>query len=184
MDVTWTFVNSQIWSAVEVNTAIVCSSLASLRPLFNLILYGSVDRPIASASVKSTKTRERSPQSRKSSQNSGSFFEQHCSIKHSIKSLPSKVANRISHSWPVSNPRKSRETRPSEVGVRRGSFTQLAGMSGVDTPATVSRQVSVRKASWKTQNEIMMSVLKGFEGINVHTEINVDEQTQKSKESV
>ncbi|KAI4092141.1 MAG: hypothetical protein LQ344_003624 [Seirophora lacunosa] len=47
-DVTWNFVNVQIWTGVEIHVGIVCAPIAclpSLRPLLNLVLFGSVDRP-------------------------------------------------------------------------------------------------------------------------------------------
>ncbi|KAL8627300.1 hypothetical protein Q9189_006992 [Teloschistes chrysophthalmus] len=59
-DITWNFVNVQIWTGVESHVAIICGKdapslqyrvvnvqsacLPSLRPLLNLILFGSVDR--------------------------------------------------------------------------------------------------------------------------------------------
>ncbi|KAL8956591.1 MAG: hypothetical protein Q9193_005923 [Seirophora villosa] len=48
-DVTWNFVNVQIWTGVEIHVGIVCAPVAclpSLRPLLNLALFGSIDRPL------------------------------------------------------------------------------------------------------------------------------------------
>ncbi|KAL8654747.1 MAG: hypothetical protein Q9226_003311 [Calogaya cf. arnoldii] len=44
-DITWNFVNVQIWTGVESHVGIICACLPSLRPLLNLVLYGSIDRP-------------------------------------------------------------------------------------------------------------------------------------------
>lgn len=43
-DITWNFVNTQVWTGVESHVGIICACLPSLRPLLNLILFGSIDR--------------------------------------------------------------------------------------------------------------------------------------------
>ncbi|KAL8821621.1 MAG: hypothetical protein Q9223_000364 [Gallowayella weberi] len=43
-DITWNFVNVQIWTGVESHVGIICACLPSLRPLLNLVLFGSIDR--------------------------------------------------------------------------------------------------------------------------------------------
>ncbi|KAL8872930.1 MAG: hypothetical protein Q9174_001533 [Haloplaca sp. 1 TL-2023] len=43
-DITWNFVNVQIWTGVEAHVGIICACLPSLRPLLNLVLFGSIDR--------------------------------------------------------------------------------------------------------------------------------------------
>ncbi|KAL9064995.1 MAG: hypothetical protein Q9157_007634 [Trypethelium eluteriae] len=190
LDVTWTFVNTQIWSAVEINTGIICSSLASLRPLLNLILYGSVDRP-DSGSSRSPKARTESttplqkPRSRprKSSQNSGSFFEQHRSILGSVRSWSSRSKDRIrmASAWPAHYLRMRNDVSGPEVRVGSRTFTMITRVDHNAPPANVSRQVSVRKASLRTQEEIKKSVQKAYDGISVWTEIDVDGESDKSK---
>ncbi|KAL8743054.1 MAG: hypothetical protein Q9190_004555 [Brigantiaea leucoxantha] len=43
-DITWHFVNDQIWSGLESHVGIICACLPSLRPLLNLALFGSINR--------------------------------------------------------------------------------------------------------------------------------------------
>jgi len=40
-DVTWNFVNGQVWSGLELHIGIICACLASLRPLLTYLLTGS-----------------------------------------------------------------------------------------------------------------------------------------------
>ncbi|KAL8942327.1 MAG: hypothetical protein Q9211_001444 [Gyalolechia sp. 1 TL-2023] len=49
-DITWNYVDNQIWTAVESHVGIICACLPSLRPLLNVFLFGSVDRTRGSRS--------------------------------------------------------------------------------------------------------------------------------------
>ncbi|CAJ2502527.1 Uu.00g099210.m01.CDS01 [Anthostomella pinea] len=42
-DITWNFVDTQMWTSLEGNVATVCACLPSLKPILNLLVYGSVE---------------------------------------------------------------------------------------------------------------------------------------------
>ncbi|KAI9691900.1 MAG: hypothetical protein M1822_007973 [Bathelium mastoideum] len=184
IDVTWTFVSVQVWSAVEVNVAIICASLASLRPLLNLIVYGSVDRPSTGTEQPTNESRESILKTHRPKQNSGSFFEQRQSFGGSIKSWSSRTKDRFSGFLPARYIHGIKKPPTSEVIVRGVKFTTMPAAEPIPMPARVSRQVSVRKASLKTQEDIKASVQRGFKGISVYTEIDIDGPSHKTMDLV
>jgi hypothetical protein len=46
-DVTWVFIDPQIWTCVELNIAVVCACLPQLRPLLLLLTTGSATGTVA-----------------------------------------------------------------------------------------------------------------------------------------
>jgi len=53
-DVTWVFVDPQIWTCVELNIAVVCACLPQLRPLLLLITTGSAAGTAAGSAAKAS----------------------------------------------------------------------------------------------------------------------------------
>ncbi|MCJ1311312.1 hypothetical protein MMC25_004983 [Agyrium rufum] len=70
-DLTWNFVDTQIWTCIETNVGIICGCLPSLRPLLTLITTGSA-KPNTRPSIVSSK---RSGWSRQQSEQSGSSIQ-------------------------------------------------------------------------------------------------------------
>lgn len=55
-NVTWVFIDPQIWTCVELNIAVVCGCLPQLRPLLLLITTGSPSGTVASSARGTTDT--------------------------------------------------------------------------------------------------------------------------------
>lgn len=53
-DLTWVFVDAQVWTCVELNVAVFCGCLPQLRPLLTLITTGRLHRTSTQATRKGT----------------------------------------------------------------------------------------------------------------------------------
>jgi hypothetical protein len=163
-DVTWVFIQPQIWTVTELNIAVVCGCLPQLRPLMLWVTTGSPTGSSAAISKQSGNTGDSSKRASRPFASKGSNFNTANSADTSIAGGP--------YTSFAGNTEKAvyADTRPlvasSQNAMSRGPNAGFVELNELERAQREKRES--KQGGW---------------GINVHTDWNVSTSLKTTSES-